>query len=184
MNSIRSTASNSRGLALAAFLAAFSSFSFGQYAPIGLQLNLKVEAKASGDYFLAEDISTGSWSYDFRNWSHAGPDPDILPDDPTPTFVSMMSNVDLSEVVFENDLTVEAWMTSAFEISDFSQSDVFIESDLEMEAWMTTSFNLDQQMIQDESDLIQIEAAEEIEATEEIVIESWMVEPFFSTEQK
>jgi hypothetical protein len=72
------------------------------------------------------------------------------------TAISFGMNKETENIVFENELVVENWMTRPFET-------ITMENELTMEDWMTSSFGL----------------GTELEA---LILESWMTTPFETTD--
>ncbi len=138
-----------KNLILSLALIALTASSFGQLSSIKERLFHKQPNKVeyiTAEYNTSESRRIENWMYDLRSWSSNRESSDAY----VAPVVSSTFTVENIDVVYEEELRLENWMTNSF--------DCFVsEEDLTIEAWMTTPF----------------------EAAEEIEMEDWMVDTFF-----
>ena len=151
-----------KNLILSIALVALATTSFGQLPSIKDRLFKK--QKNQVEYITAEYSNENSrvenWMHDLRSWSSdkASKDAYVAP---VVTSSFIIENV---EVVYEEELGLEIWMTNSFECSG-------TEDALFLEAWMEAPFANNQI---DESLNIENWMIIPFEVTESIEMESWM----------
>ena len=144
-------------------LVALATTSFGQLSSIKEKLFNKQSNEVkyiTADYKSNSNGRIESWMHDLRSWSsdRASKDTYVAP------VVIHTINIESADVVFEEELFLESWMTTPFKSS-------VAEEELNVESWMTTPFNTNIA-----EDRLKVESWMTIpfETDEFIEIESWM----------
>lgn len=113
-------------------LVALATTSFGQLSSIKERLfnkqNNNVEY-ISAEYNRGEESKIESWMFDLRSWStnRASRDTYVAP------VVTYCINLEYADVVFEDEINLEVWMSTPFETS-------LVEENQSLETWMTAPF--------------------------------------------
>ncbi|MEN8226529.1 MAG: hypothetical protein ABFS38_00135 [Bacteroidota bacterium] len=148
-------------LILSIALVALATTSFGQLSSNKERSFNKQNHKVkylTTDYCSKESSRIESWMHDLRSWSNnrAYRNTYIAP------VVTRTIRIEQADVLYEEDLGLENWMTTPFECCVNDESG-FAEEELSMEIWMITPF-------------------ESSNFEEELILESWMTTPFLGTE--
>ncbi|MCK5138007.1 MAG: hypothetical protein KAR19_19640 [Bacteroidales bacterium] len=152
-------------LFLSIALVALTATSFGQLSLIDRLFSKRHNEVVyyTADY-KAESCKTETWMVDLRDWANNKVSRDAY----EAPVVSITYIVDMVEVVYEDELGLESWMSAPFECD-------ICESEFLLESWMTTPF---------ESSVVENELCLEswmtapFEAAEDIEIEEWMTAAF------
>ena len=144
-----------KNLILSIALVALTATSFGQRSSIRERLfnksNNQVEF-ITADYNSDESSRIENWMHDLRSWASNKNSRDTY----SAPVVTRTIFVEQADVVYEEQLGIESWMTTPFECA-------VAEEELGIESWMTAPF---------ESNLTE----------EDLYLESWMTVPFESLE--
>ena len=136
-------------------LVALATTSFAQRSSIKDRLfpnNTNQIEFVTADYNITESTRIENWVHDLHSWSSSKYSRNAY----EAPEVSRTIFLEQVEVVYEENLELESWMTNTFECG-LCEEEIFVES------WMNTPF---------ESRLVE----------EDLFLESWMVVPFESTE--